>query len=119
MPAPTDSITYDFTLLQGETWELYVTVMDPDTPASALDLTGYAVRCQFRVKPGASTLIEEPLAAVSNAASGIISLSLTAAETAAINHPHFYYDVEVESPAGRVIRVLMGHVTLDREVTES
>jgi len=119
MPAPTDSITYDFTLLQGETWELYVTVMDPDSPTDPLDLTGYAVRCQFRPKPGSSTLIEEPLAAVSNAASGIISLSLTADETAAINKPHFHYDVEVESPAGRVIRILMGNVSLDREVTES
>lgn len=119
MPAPVSDITYDFTLLQGETWELYVTVMDPDTPASALDLTGYAVRCQFRHKPGSSTILETPLAVVTNAASGILKLSLTAAETAALTARRFHYDVEVESPAGRVIRVLMGAVELDREVTTS
>ena len=115
MPAPID--TFNFTLPQGETWDLVLTVMDPDDQVNPLDLTGWAARCQFRQTIASSTVIASPTAVVTDGPNGVVSLSLTATQTAAITATTMYYDVEVESAAGRVIRVLKGVITLDTEVT--
>lgn len=110
----------NLTIEQGATWEYEIAVTD--TGGNALDITGWAVRSQFRVAKAAAgdpyLDLTEVNGRVSIAgSSGIITLALTATETAALRAGEFYYDVELEDPNGVVYRLLQGVVTVDPEVT--
>ena len=106
---------YNFTLEQGTTFSREITVQDS---GSAMNLTGYQVRMQMRSTHDSSTIALTITASVANPASqGKINLTAAATATAAVEEGIYVYDLEIESSAGNVTRILEGQVTVTPEVT--
>lgn len=109
------AVKYNFELNQGETFDTTFTVLYADR--RPFDLTGYLVRGQVRQAYTDSAPLVTFTCEVADPAAGRIRMSLTAAETAALDFTKGVYDIEVESEAGVVTRVVQGVVTLSKEVT--
>lgn len=106
---------YDLQLEQGATFTLVITV-------SGVNLTGYTVRTQGRSShAAAATVWSSPTnCSLSIAASGssTITMTISAAVTAAMAAPQVgVWDIEYESAAGVVTRLLEGTFTVTPEVT--
>ena len=56
--------------------------------------------------------------AVSNAAAGIVSIALTAAQSNAMKSGRYVYDVEITASGGAKTRVLEGQVEITPGVTK-
>jgi hypothetical protein len=107
--------TYNFTIQQGATWTRTLTWK---IDGVAVNLTGYTARMQLRE---AGTLVIELTTAngriALGGAAGTITLTITAADTTALNFKTALYDLELVSGGGVVTRLLEGRVFLSREVT--
>jgi len=115
----------DFTIEQGATWVQDIWWENSD--ATPKDLTGYTARLQARGKlddPG--TLVDlttENGGIVITPAEGKITLTMSAAQTAALDWPagqyvqqSGVYQLELEDATGFVTRLLKGTLTFDPEV---
>lgn len=112
---------HDLTIEQGATWEESVQWLVPGTE-TPVDLTNYTARMQIR--PNASSdvvyasLTSSPAAGITiTAATGIVTMRMSATTTAALSWRDAVYDLELESSTGVVTRLIEGRVTLSREVT--
>lgn len=105
----------NITIDQGTTFSLDINLTNDD--ASAKDLSNYTVASQMRKSYEASTKIDFTCVQVN--ASGKVTISLTAAQTAAVKAGRYVYDVEITgtSPV-ETLRVLEGLVTVTPEVTK-
>lgn len=110
--------SYNITIEQGATFSLVVTW--EDSAGSAVDLTGRTARMQIRDRVAATdTLIElttENGRIALGGAAGTITLTITAADTAALDFRSGVYDLEIVNGAV-VDRILEGEVELNKEVT--
>lgn len=118
---------YDLTIEQGATFLRTITLKD--SGGTEIDLTGWSIRGQIRVKQGAGS----PLATFTGtildqvSATGQATISLTAAQTSALPVPEgspgvrvnsaYLYDVEMVRPDTSVLRVLQGLATVVPEIT--
>lgn len=100
---------------QGTTFSLKLTVTNDD--GTAKNLANYSVAAQMRKSYDATTKTDFTTSKVD--ATGVITLSLTAAETSAVKSGRYVYDCEITatSPA-ETIRVIEGIVTITPEVTK-
>lgn len=97
----------------------------PDDPA-LYDFTGHTARCQARRRPGAPawfTLTDQPSPAGQIEISGtsiVVELSPEASSAWGITNRSGQWDLEIEDPAGDVVRLVMGpiEVSLETTVTE-
>ena len=108
---------YNFTIEQGTTFTRTLTLTSSGV---VMNLTGYTARLQARKSATDSTKIIDLTVGhgiMITHAAGVIVWSLTDAQTAAFNFGRIVYDFEIESPAGTVIRILEGTITLSKEVT--
>jgi hypothetical protein len=97
---------------QGTTFSLSVTLTnDDETPK---DLTAYTVASQLRKSYYTNTFTAFTTSKVN--LTGEISISLTAAQTAALKAGRYVYDIEIEDPS-ETVRVIEGIVTVTPEVT--
>ena len=117
MSAAQDNIV----VLQGETF--VQTVIWTDQADVAVDITNYTPRMQVRETKEATAIIIDfttvatPIA-VSDGPNGEITITLSATESAALASGRLgLYDLEIESPAGVVTRLIEGEFTVDGEVT--
>jgi hypothetical protein len=106
---------YDLTIEQGATYTLVITV-------TSVNLTGYTVRTQGRTSHAATTTVWASPATcslnVTAAASSTITMTISATVTAAMAAPQVgVWDLEYESAAGVVTRLLEGTFTVTPEVT--
>ena len=110
--------TYKITCDQGATFERVITVRD--SAGDLMNLTGYTARMQVRPEIESSTTLVELTTEngriTLGGVLGTITLSMTAATTAAITDEGVY-DLEIISSSGAVHRVLKGRFVLDLEVT--
>ena len=99
---------------QGTTFSLELTVTNDD---GTKNLANYTVASQMRKSYEAATATSFTTSKVD--ATGVITLSLTAAQTSAIKNGRYVYDCEITatSPA-ETIRVIEGIVTVTPEVTK-
>lgn len=121
---------YDFTVEQGATFQRVLTWLDDSS--APVNLSGYTARMMFR--PTYADLdIPTPVLSLTSPSGGItlggsagtITIVITAAQTAALPVPtvtveadhHYVYDLELQSGAGVVNRLLQGEVTISQEVT--
>jgi hypothetical protein len=101
---------------QGATWTMALTMTDRD-------LTGCTARMQIRETITSPTtlvsLTSDPEAgiAVTPGPPGLVTITITATQTAAMTWDHGVYDLELVSLNGTVERLLKGDVTVDYEVT--
>jgi len=106
---------HNFTLEQGATFDRQITVQENN---QALNLTGYTARMQMRSTHDSSTIALTFTAAVASPATqGKINLTANPTATAAVEEGIYVYDLEIESSAGNVTRILEGQVTVTPEVT--
>lgn len=109
--------TYPIFIKQGATFQITVTWKIGGT---LVDITNYTARLQARTSIIAtSTFISltDGSGLVLGGVAGTIIINLTAAQTAAITETIGVYDLELQSPAGVVTRLLQGSVTINQEVT--
>jgi len=110
--------TYDILIEQGATYSQVITYKDNGV---AVNLTGYTARMQVRATlESASTLVELTTAnsrIALGGAAGTITLTIAAADTAALTSGRGVYDLELVSGSGIVTRLLQGVATISRNVT--
>jgi len=98
---------------QGTTFSTTVTAKD--STGSAKDLTGYTTTAQIRKSYYSSSSTDFTTAQVDG--TGVITLSLTAAQTGNLKAGRYVYDVESAS-SSETIRVVEGIVTVTPQVTK-
>ncbi len=101
---------------QGSTWSKQITVYETDG-TTVQNLTGYTVASQLR-KNYTSTAYTTINATNNSPTSGIIVMSLTATQTAALKSGRYVYDLQITAADGTVTRVIEGVITLRPEVTK-
>jgi hypothetical protein len=88
------SIVPDYTINvhQGETWSIYWLLTDENT--AIVDLTGYTAICKVKDRPNGNTLLDFATGGTASVtgASGKSTLSLTAAQSAALKFQNGWYD---------------------------
>ncbi len=114
-----DPANYDFSIYQGTTFERLMTYKDG--AGVVINLSGYSARMKIRKTWGAAVLLELTSGAnggiVLAATSPNITVTITPALTAPLSFEYAVYDLEIESPSGKVDRLLQGRVALNKEVT--
>ena len=109
---------YDFTIEQGVTYSKTIYYYDAD--GDLVDLTSYSARMKARRDKSDTTAVidsTDNLTITLGGAAGTITLSMTAAQTAALSFNKAYYDLEVVDGSSNVTRLLEGIITLNKEVT--
>ena len=109
------AIVSNLTVDQGSTFSAIIDVTD--TEDNILVLTGYTVAAQIR-KTYDSTTAVNFTGAVSNAALGEVTISLTPTQTNALVAGRYVYDAEITSAGGTVTRVIEGQVEVTPGVTQ-
>ena len=105
----------NITIDQGTDFSSNIDVTDAD--GDTVNLTGYTVKGQIRKSYQSSTAVDFTCT-VSNAAAGIITIALTAAQSNGMKAGRFVYDVEMTSSGGAKTRVLEGQVEITPGVTQ-
>ena len=102
---------------QGANWDTTVNVNN--LSGEDFDLTGYTVKSQM-ARSYASATKTDITAAVNNASTGTIGLSLTAAQTGALTSGRYVYVVEItQTSSGNKTRVIEGQITVYPQVTST
>ena len=101
---------------QGSTFSKQITVYQTDG-TTLQDLTGYTVASQVR-KNYTSTNYTTINATNNDPTNGVIVMSLTAAQTAALKAGRYVYDLQITAADGTVSRTIEGIITIKPEVTK-
>ena len=111
--------TYELLIDQGSTLSVLFTLKDE--AGTALNLTGYEVRMQIRSSYTSSTVVLNLSTTLGtillDPLLGKITITATAAVTAALPAKRYVYDIETVSPTGFVTRFVQGNVVVSPEVT--
>jgi hypothetical protein len=84
---------------QGATFSTSVTITDEE--GNALDLTNYSAQAQLRKTYDSLTSVDFSTTIAADPLSGLISLELTAAQTAALEAGRYVYDLVITSNGGQ------------------
>lgn len=114
------AVSYNLFVEQGADFYHELFVYDDD--GDLLNLTGYEARAQFRRSYRSETATDFDIEigdqeVVENR--GKIILRLEDADSMELRPGRYVYDLEIESTAGNVIRVVEGIVTLSPNVTRT
>lgn len=109
------AITYNLYVDQGSTFTVSINLTESDN--SAKNLTSHSARSQLR-RSYYSVSNTQFSANISDAANGVITLSLTDGQTANLKAGRYVYDVELISPANIVTRIIEGIVVVSPEATK-
>ena len=102
---------------QGSSFSKQITVYETDG-STIQNLTGYTAASQIR-KNYTSTAYTTILATIQTpATNGVIVMSLTAVQTAALKSGRYVYDLQITAADTTVTRVLEGIITIKPEVTK-
>ena len=102
---------------QGSTYSKSITVYENDG-TTIQNLTGYTASSQLR-KNYTSTAYTTILATIQTpATNGVIVISLTAVQTAALKSGRYVYDLQITAADATVTRVIEGVITIRPEVTK-
>ena len=105
----------NLTVDQGTDFTMSVDVTDTD--GDALNLTWFTVAGQVRRSYFSTTAVNFTCA-VSNATSGIITVSLSGTQSDAMKAGRYVYDVEITNAGGTKTRVLEGQLEIMPAVTK-
>ena len=111
--------SHDLTIPAGATYSQTLN-WKTGSPAAFVNTTGFTARMQLRTSYSAASASLELTTVngrISLTNAGVITLSLTATETAALAAGRSVYDLELVSSGGQVTRLLEGVVTVSPEVT--
>jgi hypothetical protein len=110
---------HDILIEQGATFRLELAWK---IDGAAVDLTGYGARMQVRGDAASESAMLSLTSSggggiVLGGAGGTISVTASAAQTAALVGRSGVYDLELESPGAEVTRLVQGHVEISPQVT--
>lgn len=109
---------YNFEIEQGANFSKVITWYD--ATGSLVDLTSYTAAMKAKVNIDDTAVVVDStsnLTITLGGALGTITLTMTAAQTAALTFRTAHYDLEL-TLSGTVTRLLKGIITLDKEVTK-
>ena len=106
---------YDFDLAQGATFNRSLIIKDAGN--TALDLTGNSLAGQIRTTAQSGTVEGSFTFVITDPTNGLISMKMTAANTALLPAQQCVYDVELTQASGDIIRILAGNVNVTANVT--
>lgn len=104
---------YDITIYQGADYSQAFQLFQPDG-VTPIPLTGYTAKAQIRLRPGDTGLPIAEFTATVTPATGIVTLSLTEVQTAALVKEAVY---DVFLTGADSVLFLQGTVTIDKRVT--
>lgn len=117
--------TYDITIEQGADFSLGLTIKNGS--GVAIDITGYTFAAQLREKVHSTTVLATFTCTITNAAAGQMTMSLTNAQTSAINVSKYdspekratkcAYDLEMTRTDTSKVRLIEGVASVTPEVT--
>ena len=111
--------TLDLFVEQGATFSYTLTLTD--SAGAPVNLTGYTARMQMRRSVQSPDILISLTTAngrlVITPLTGVITMTISATDTAALNFQSAVYDLEIESAGGIVTRLIEGKVRLSLEVT--
>lgn len=102
---------------QGTTFRLEVTVRNPATGAPA-DLTDHIARSMARKQYSDAAPAWAFDVSIPDPLTGVVVMEKNATDTAAFIKGRYYYDLELESPAGVVVKLIKGVITVTPEATK-
>lgn len=100
---------------QGSTFSTAINVTDANS--AVVDLTGYTGEAQIRKHYTSSTAYDFTVTITAN--TGIVTLAMTANNTANIDSGRYVYDCEITNSSGVVTRLVEGIVTVTPQVTRA
>lgn len=106
---------YPISIYRGDDWGLTVTLTD--AAGVPIDLTGWAVQAQIRRTFDDTTPMATVTVTIEVAVAGIMSLSLTPAQTSVLANGGVWDLQTTEPDGGRVRTVLAGPVIVAKDVT--
>jgi hypothetical protein len=107
--------TRDITIYQGDTYGHVITITDDATPPAATNVTGRTFAAQLRRYPS-SDVAATFAVDMTNAATGVVQLSLTATQTAALAAGPYAFDVHMITGSS-VLTLFAGEAVVTAEVT--
>lgn len=116
---------YNFAIEQGA--DFVRTFIWKDSSGNPIDLTGYKAEMKIKLSPAhtehlvwltSETGIGLPGGIELGGANGSIVIKIDHLDTAKLNFNEAFYDLELTSADGNVIRLLEGRVTLSKEITK-
>ena len=102
---------------QGANFSTTVTIEDGNS--SALDLTGYTALAQIRKTYQSTTATNFTSTFDADRTTGLITISLTNTQTAALEEGRYVYDLLITDLSGTKTRVVEGIVTVNPSVSRS
>ena len=110
---------YNITIDQGATYTLAISYKDSN--GAAINLTNYTAAMQLRSTYTSADAVLS-LSSPSNGivitpATGLINLTITDTQTAALLATTFVYDLEITSPTNVKTRLIQGNAIINPEVT--
>ena len=100
---------------QGSSWEWSYELTD--TAGTLVDFTGCTGVCEIRATIGGAVTLAPT---VSFPSAGIVKVTATPTQTAAVAKGRYYHEVELTNAASRKVKVVGGgdsHITVKPEVT--
>jgi hypothetical protein len=107
--------TYNMTHVQGDDWSTELTVADAG--GDPIDMTGYTFLAQARTAPGAATVAFTFTVDTTDAATGILVLTVADTVTDDLEPGRYFWDLQWTDGAGAVRTILAGIVTVLAEVS--
>lgn len=107
--------TLDITASQGKTWTIAITVRD--SAGTLINFTGYQAKWQIRAKPASNLILELTNGSgITLTSSGVITITASAAQTAAIPASNYQHEIELTEPAGTIPPFLAGTLNVKAEI---
>ena len=111
--------TYNIEIDQGATYTLAITYKD--SAGVPINLTNYTAAMQLRLQydsPTTALSLSSPSnGIVITGASGLVTITITDTQTAALASDTFLYDLEITSPTSVKTRLIQGVAVVSAEVT--
>jgi hypothetical protein len=106
---------YGLEIEAGATFSLEFEYKNED--GTLFDFTGWTAKAQIRQTPSSSSFLEVTTAI--NAATSVITISLTATQTSTLTFPDYVWAMELSKADGTVIRLVEGAVRVSPEVVRA
>ena len=110
-------VNYNLDIVKGSSFSAVLTAKDET--GTAINLAGYNLRGVIKYNYSDSTYLLSLGPQVATAASGIITISISAADTATLPVTVAVYDIEMYNDSGYVAKLLDGRVSIHPEVTDA
>ena len=106
---------YGLEIEAGATFSLEFEYKNED--GTLFDFTGWTAEAQIRQTPSSSSFLEVTTAI--NAATSVITISLTATQTSTLTLPAYVWAMELSKTDGTVVRLVEGAVRVSAEVVRA